>query len=158
MFFLLFCMLVFYFVYSVFLYCFVHCFSFLLLYIRLHTDWPRIETVTTVPEACCLLACTVLDSWWRTERPSKTCRVLFQNKINLRYCASGWFYYWNILWCMVLQTSNSFVNFEKEITIIIMVIVVSFYSWSGMRLCRLVASDHFVWAHLDEWVLHDTKQ
>jgi hypothetical protein len=25
------------------------------------------------------------------------CRVLFQNKINLRYCASGWFYYRNIL-------------------------------------------------------------
>jgi hypothetical protein len=39
--------------------------------------------------------CTVLDSWWRTERPSKTCRVSFQNKINLRYCASGWFYYRN---------------------------------------------------------------
>jgi hypothetical protein len=37
--------------------------------------------------------CTVLDSWWWTERPSETCRVLFQNKINLRYCASGWFYY-----------------------------------------------------------------
>jgi len=26
----------------------------------------------------------------------KTCRVLFQNKINLRYCASGWFYYRNV--------------------------------------------------------------
>jgi len=25
------------------------------------------------------------------KRPSETCRVLFQNKINLRYCASGWF-------------------------------------------------------------------
>jgi len=36
--------------------------------------------------------CTVLDSWWWTERPSETCTVLFQNKINLRYCASGWFY------------------------------------------------------------------
>jgi len=23
------------------------------------------------------------------------CRVLFQNKINLRYCTSGWFYYRN---------------------------------------------------------------
>jgi len=29
------------------------------------------------------------------ERPSETCRVLFQNKVNLRYCASGWFYYRN---------------------------------------------------------------
>ena len=28
--------------------------------------------------------CTVLNSWWWTERPSETCRVLFQNKINLR--------------------------------------------------------------------------
>jgi len=28
---------------------------------------------------------------------SETCRVLFQNKINLRYCASGWFYCRNIL-------------------------------------------------------------
>ena len=48
---------------------------------------------------CCLLAskqiavsvwcipvavCTVLNSWWRNERPSETCRVLFQNKIILR--------------------------------------------------------------------------
>jgi hypothetical protein len=39
--------------------------------------------------------CTVLDSWWWTERPSETCKVLFQNKTNLRYCASGWFYYRN---------------------------------------------------------------
>jgi hypothetical protein len=41
--------------------------------------------------------CTVLDSWLWTERPSATCRVLFQNKINLRYCASGWFYYRNMI-------------------------------------------------------------
>ena len=27
--------------------------------------------------------CTVLNSWWWTERPSETCRVSFQNKINL---------------------------------------------------------------------------
>ena len=45
------------------------------------------EPVWHVPDA----VCTVLDSWWWTERPSETCRVLFQNKINLRYCASGWF-------------------------------------------------------------------
>jgi len=43
-------------------------------------------------------------SWWGTERPSETCRVLFQN--NLRYCASGWVYYRNILRCTVLKTSN----------------------------------------------------
>ena len=27
--------------------------------------------------------CTVLNCWWWTERPSETCRVSFQNKINL---------------------------------------------------------------------------
>jgi len=36
--------------------------------------------------------------------PSETCGVLFQNKINLRYCASGWFYCRNLLRCTVLQT------------------------------------------------------
>jgi hypothetical protein len=47
--------------------------------------------------------CTVLDSWWWTERPSETCRVLFQNKINLRYCASGWFHYRNV---KIIQFTN----------------------------------------------------
>jgi len=28
-----------------------------------------------------LMLYVVLDSWWWTERPSKTCRTLFQNKI-----------------------------------------------------------------------------
>jgi len=46
--------------------------------------------------------CTVLDSWWWAERPSETCRVLFQNKINLRYCASSWFYYRNPMYGMML--------------------------------------------------------
>ena len=50
---------------------------------------------------------TVIDSWWWTEKQSETCRVLFKNKINLRYCASGWFYYRNILWCTVLQMSKN---------------------------------------------------
>jgi len=27
--------------------------------------------------------CTVLNSWWWTKRPSETCRMSFQNKINL---------------------------------------------------------------------------
>jgi len=72
----------------------------------------------------CLLAgtrwnCTVLDSWWWTEKTPEKCKVLFQNKINLRYCASGWFYYRNILRCTVLQTSKMiklivvFRNFDK---------------------------------------------
>ena len=34
--------------------------------------------------------CTVLNSWWWTERPSETCRVSFQNKTNL------------IHWCILL--------------------------------------------------------
>ena len=39
---------------------------------------------------------------------------------------------------VVLDTcADSFVNFEGEITII-MVMVVSFYSWSGLGLCLLV--------------------
>jgi len=38
--------------------------------------------------------CTVLNSWWRTERPPKTCRVSFQNKINLiHWC----------IWLVLLQ-------------------------------------------------------
>ena len=49
------------------------------------------RTVWQIPDA----VRTVLDSWWWTKRLSETCRVLFQNKINLRYCASGWFYYRN---------------------------------------------------------------
>jgi len=43
---------------------------------------------------------TVLDSWWWTERTSETCRVLFQNEINLRYCVPGWFYYRNLSLCL----------------------------------------------------------
>ena len=40
---------------------------------------------------------SLIDSWWWTKRPSETCRVLFQNKINWRYYASGWVYYRNNL-------------------------------------------------------------
>jgi hypothetical protein len=60
------------------------------------------EHIWNIPDA----VCTALDSWWWTERPSETCRVLFQNKINLRYYASGRFYYRNIVLCTVLQTSK----------------------------------------------------
>jgi hypothetical protein len=52
--------------------------------------------------------------WWWTKRPSETCRLLFQNKINLRYCASGWFYYRNILRYTVLQTSNVSKNLSHK--------------------------------------------
>jgi len=36
--------------------------------------------------------CTVLNSWWWTERPSEACRVIFSI---LESCASSWFYYRN---------------------------------------------------------------
>ena len=43
------------------------------------------ESVWHTPDA----VCTVLDSWWWTERPSETCRELLQNKINLsNWCIS----------------------------------------------------------------------
>ena len=48
--------------------------------------------------------CTVLNSQWRTERPSKTCRVK-SNK--LENSASNWFYYRSILGCTVPWTSDS---------------------------------------------------
>ena len=36
-----------------------------------------------------IAVCTFLDSWWWKERLSETCRVLLQNKINLRnWCIS----------------------------------------------------------------------
>jgi hypothetical protein len=43
------------------------------------------QSVWHMPDA----VCTVLDSWWWTERSSETCRVLLQNKINLEnWCIS----------------------------------------------------------------------
>jgi len=42
--------------------------------------------------------------------------MLLQNKINLRYCASGWFYCTDILRCTVLQTSNSFCCISQATT------------------------------------------
>jgi hypothetical protein len=72
------------------------------------------EPVRHVPDA----ACTVLDfrnvrilnsdAGELPRRKHTTCRVLFQNKINLRYCASGWFYHGSTLRCMFLQTSKKF--------------------------------------------------
>ena len=53
---------------------------------------------------CCIYSLRLLMMDGKT---SETCTVMFQNKINLRYCASGWFYYRNILRCTVLQISNN---------------------------------------------------
>ena len=61
------------------------------------------ELVWHIPDA----VCTFLDSWWWTERQSETSRLLFQNETNLRYCASGWFYYRNMLRCAVLHMSKT---------------------------------------------------
>jgi hypothetical protein len=44
-----------------------------------------------------LMLCVVSNSWWWTERPSETCRVIF-NK--LENCASSWFYYMNVNLCL----------------------------------------------------------
>ena len=71
------------------------------------------------------------------ERPFETCRVLFQNIINLRYCASGWFYYKNILLCTVLQTLNRcvyiyiYIYIYINLTIVGPSIVIYFYSKSN---------------------------
>jgi hypothetical protein len=49
------------------------------------------ESVWHIPGAVCI----VLDSWWWTEKPAQTCRMLLHNKINLKTGASCWFYYRN---------------------------------------------------------------
>ena len=88
------------------------CWLFLLIHTTMHGSI-NMKPVWNIPDA----VCTILDSWWWTERPSETCRVLFQNKINLRFCASSWFYYRNILRRTVLQSSNLsvFFNFNSVI-------------------------------------------
>ena len=60
--------------------------------------------------------CTVLGSWWWTDRPSETCRMLFQNKMNLRYCESDWFYYRNIallLLLLLLKTAATTTKYSE---------------------------------------------
>jgi len=57
----------------------------------LHQEFKTVHTALGICQTdtvACLLAsyipgalCTFLNSWWWTERPCKTCRVLFQNKI-----------------------------------------------------------------------------
>ena len=69
------------------------------------------EPVWHTPDA----VCTVLDSWWWKERPSETCSVLFQNKMNLRCCASGWFYYRNILYSSLYSMHGEFFRIETLI-------------------------------------------
>ena len=61
--------------------------------------------------------CTVLDSWWWTKIPTDTCRVLFENKINLSYFISVWFPYRHILRCTVQQTSNIDGNIQPRLIV-----------------------------------------
>jgi hypothetical protein len=58
------------------------------------------ESEWHIPDA----ACTVLDSWWCTERPSETCRVLLQKKINLR------------TWCISLVLLQKYITMHDPIT------------------------------------------
>jgi hypothetical protein len=64
--------------------------DYLLAGMRSRAHWQVVnKPVWHIPDA----VCTVLDSWWWTERPSETCRVIFSKLLN---CASSWFYYRNI--------------------------------------------------------------
>ena len=78
-------------------------------------------------------------SWWWTERPSEICRVLFQNKINLRYCESSWSHYRKISRCTALQTSKiqnfpSFLNYALSVSWIEWDVHVITSLWSGKDL------------------------
>ena len=66
-------------------------------------SFPLASSHRTCMVWCCMysLRLPMMDG-----KTSETCRLLLQNKINLRYCASSWFYYRNILRCTVLQTSD----------------------------------------------------
>jgi hypothetical protein len=47
-----------------------------------------------------IAVCTVLDSWWWTEKLSETCRVLFQKWI-WEISVSRWFYYQKKIKCVL---------------------------------------------------------
>jgi len=59
------------------------------------------ESVWHMPVA----VCTVLESWWWTERPSETRRVLLQNKINLRN------------WCILLVLLQKYITMHGPINV-----------------------------------------
>jgi len=70
------------------------------------------EPVWHIPDDVCI----VLDSWWWKDRLSETCTVLLQNKINLSYCASGWFYCRNILYSSLYLMHDEFFRIGTLIT------------------------------------------
>jgi len=80
---------------------------------ELHLVSARKQTAVSVWQMP-VAVCTVVNPWWWTERPSETCRVLFQNKIIWYIGASGWIYYRNTLRCTALWTSNLMVFFMFE--------------------------------------------
>jgi len=80
---------------------------------------------------CCMYRIKTPDDGQK-DRPKHV--MLFQNKINLRYCASGWFYYRNILWCMVLQN-------KKNIYIYIYIYIHTYFS----NVCELNATSKWCW-------------
>ena len=47
-----------------------------------HTD-TAVCLLVLFNSSCLVAVCTVLNCWWRTERPSETCRMSLQNKLNL---------------------------------------------------------------------------
>jgi len=50
--------------------------------------------------------CTVVISWWWTERPSETCRAFLKNKINWDIGASCWICYGNIMYVNLAMFRN----------------------------------------------------
>jgi len=60
------------------------------LYILQQAFVKQILLTTSGQQYLLVAICTVLNSWWWTERPSETCRASFQRKINL------------IHWCILL--------------------------------------------------------
>jgi len=53
-----------------------------------HQELKTVHTATDIASkqaTVSVAVCTVLNSWRWTERPSETCRVSFQSKINLRH-------------------------------------------------------------------------
>ena len=49
-----------------------------------HQEFNTVHTATGICQTGTAV-CRVLNCWWWTERPSETCTVSFQNKINLRH-------------------------------------------------------------------------
>ena len=94
--------------------------------------------------------CTVLDSWWWTEKLSETCRVLFQKWI-WEISASRWFYYKNITMHSPLNVKFVLMHLGNDspttgTTTLLL---------TALNLCKVINSVHTV--HLDLRKLHFLK-